>query len=510
MKFNRNYTNRYSIDIWTKSMKMCAFVLLFVAGNTSCNKFVEIPPPASTLSDASVFTSDATAIGAITGVYAGMSLDNVGNTSNNRGIASLYLFGGLLADELTLFNIGNTTYLQFYTNNISPTTAPATFFWSQTYGQLYNLNAAVEKLNGSTSLSPAVKQQLLGEALFTRAFSYFYLVNLYGDVPLVISTDYNSNAVLGRTPKAQVWQQIIADLKQAQELLSANYLDANLLISTTERVRPTKWAATALLARAYLYYGNLTGEISNYVNAETQASLVIANTAQFSLQPLNNAFLKNNNEAIWQLQPVRSTVHPNKANTGEGAIFVLPATGPNVISNPEYPVYLSDRLLNIFEPGDQRKVSWVASVAAGANEYHYANKYKVGLVAGTPTEYSTVLRLGEQYLIRAEARAEQGNVGGAATDLNAIRTRAGLGATAAATKESLRTAILHERQVELFTEWGHRWLDLKRTGTVNAVMNVVCPEKGGVWSADWQYFPISAAEVNVGINLKQTPGYPGI
>lgn len=505
MKFNRNYTNRYSIDRWKKNIKIGAFVLIFVLSYSSCKKFVEIPPPVSTLSDASVFTNDATAIGAITGVYASMSLDNVGNTTTNRGIPSLYLFGGLAADELTLFNVGNTTYLPFYSNKLSPITiSTASFFWSQTYAQLYNLNAAVEKLSSSTTLSPAVKQQLLGEALFTRAFSYFYLVNLYGDVPLVISTDYKNNAIMARTPKAQVWQQIIADLKQAQELLSANYLNATLLGSTTERVRPTKWAATALLARAYLYNGNLTGEVSNYVNAEAQASLVIGNTAQYSLQPLNNAFLKNNNEAIWQLQPV---LNANKTNTGEGALFVLPATGPNVSSSPEYPVYLSDNLLNSFELGDQRKVNWVKSVVAGGIEYNYANKYKVGLGTSPVSEYPTVLRLGEQYLIRAEARAQQGNVGGAATDLNAIRTRAGLTGTTAADKPGMLTAILRERQVELFTEWGHRWLDLKRTGTVDAVMSVVCPQKGGSWSPNWQYFPIPASELSVGINLKQNTGY---
>jgi len=62
-------------------------------------------------------------------------------------------------------------------------------------------NAAIEGLNGTTSLTPSVKQQLLGEAKFMRAFFYFYLVNLFGDVPLATSTDWQVNSFLSRTPK---------------------------------------------------------------------------------------------------------------------------------------------------------------------------------------------------------------------------------------------------------------------------------------------------------------------
>jgi hypothetical protein len=123
-----------------------------------------------------------------------------------------------------------------------------------------------------------------------------------------------------------------------------------------------------------------------------------------------------------------------------------------------------------------------------------------------------VLRLGEQYLIRAEARAQQGKVTGAGSaeeDLDAIRTRAGLSPTTASTQAQMLDAILQERRVELFAEWGHRWLDLKRTNTIDQVMSVVAPSKGGVWESYKALYPIPFNELLLNPKLKpQNPGYP--
>ena len=142
--------------------------------------------------------------------------------------------------------------------------------------------------------------------------------------------------------------------------------------------------------------------------------------------------------------------------------------------------------------------------------YYYSFKYKSDSLGAPVTEYEMVLRLGEQYLIRAEAEAELGQTVSATSDLNAIRIRAGLDSTTASSQQDLLTAILHERQVELFTEWGHRWLDLIRSGTVNSVMGSpgnVCQEKRGTWSPDWQLYPISLYELQHDPNLVQNAGY---
>ncbi|MDO5969574.1 RagB/SusD family nutrient uptake outer membrane protein, partial [Flavivirga aquimarina] len=119
-------------------------------------------------------------------------------------------------------------------------------------------------------------------------------------------------------------------------------------------------------------------------------------------------------------------------------------------------------------------------------------------------EYPVVFRLAEQYLIRAEARAELGKISEAQSDLNVIRNRAGLGNTTASTKEALRDAILDERQVELFTERGHRWFDLKRRGEAADVLAPLKPS----WQDTDVLFPIPESELLLNPNLlPQNDGY---
>jgi hypothetical protein len=117
------------------------------------------------------------------------------------------------------------------------------------------------------------------------------------------------------------------------------------------------------------------------------------------------------------------------------------------------------------------------------------------------------LRLAEQYLIRAEARTWLGNLDEAKQDLNKVRARVGLPPTPATTQQEILDAVMHERQLELFTEWGHRWFDLKRTGRMDSVMTRVTAEKGTVWKPHYKLFPIAQEEINRNPNIVQNPGY---
>lgn len=495
MKNNNKYNAGLKVS---RAISSLIFLVPLIMIQSSCKKLVEVAPPVTSINVANVYTNAGTAAAVLTGIYSKMVFNSIGN----GGITSASFLSGLSSDELTLFSgVTNISYFQYYTNSLNTSTNTIDF-WVGIYPITFACNSAIEGLNNSNSLPPAVKQQLLGEAKFARAFCYFYLVNLYGDVPLAVSTDWQMNAALARAPKVQVWQQIIADLKDAQNLLSSNYLMSDAvsiyLTSSAERVRPTKWAANALLARTYLYQ-------QQWDSAEVQATAIINNKGMYDTVSLNNVFLKNTKEAIWQMQPVSPGI-----NTIDAQTFILPNSGP---SNPNYPVYLNVALVNAFEAGDQRKVNWVGSVTPppGSTTYYYPYKYKATTLSGSQAEYITALRLGEQYLIRAEARAQQGNVSGAQSDLNTIRTRAGLANTSANDKPSLLTAIVHERQVELFTEWGHRWLDLKRTGNIDAIMGTpgggICAAKGGSWNTNWQWYPIPLSELQKAPQLVQNTGY---
>ncbi|MES2331188.1 MAG: RagB/SusD family nutrient uptake outer membrane protein [Bacteroidota bacterium] len=481
----------------------CAVFSLLMIGFTSCKKLTEVPAPATSITGASVYSSDETAIAVLTGLYSKMAANSIftGNTSFS-------IFCGLSSDEMTFWS-GSTAlpYPYYYKNALALSGIAYTGgseFWTPSYQYIFVCNSAIEGLNENTStVTSGVKKQLIGESKFVRALCYFYLVNLYGDVPLILNSDYKTNASLSRTPKADVYKQIITDLLDAKNLLSPNFLNALLNGSSSERVRPSSWAASALLSRAYLY-------TQDYANAEAEATNMISSNTVFGLSTLNNAFLRagsGNKEAIWQLQAVG--ISSSLLNTYDGNYFIIPTTGPNNTQS----FYVSNGLLNSFEAGDNRKTSWLASYGTGVNTIYYPYKYKQGSqsINNPSTEYPMVLRLGEQYLIRAEARVQQGtNLSGAIADLNVIRSRAGLiGYNGAADKNSVLSAIMHERQIELFSEWGHRWLDLKRTGTVDAVMGTggACAAKGGVWNTIQQLYPLPYSDLQLNSNLVQNAGY---
>ncbi|NRF37580.1 RagB/SusD family nutrient uptake outer membrane protein [Pedobacter foliorum] len=488
-----------------KNLFQIMIIGLLAIFNSGCKKLVEIDGPITNVSSKDVFSTDATAIGAITNLYAKMASLNDLNGTNE--LPTLSCIAGLSADELTLFRLANNTQMfSLYQNSL--TSSKDFTYWSAIYSELYIVNSALEGISISNSLTPEVKQQLLGEAKFMRAFYYFYLVNLYGDVPLVINTDYTINASIKKSSKSKVYEQIIADLTDAQNLLSDRYLKIDCItpypIGSEERLRPTKWAAISLLARTYLYTGNWGG-------AESQASKIIENTAQFHLESLDKVFLKNNAESIWQLQSVNEGV-----NTFDARTFLLPVSGPGMQQNP---VYLYEGLVNNFDDEDQRKNMWINSVVVDGIIYYYPYKYKVPPKANTNTsfipitEYSMVMRLAEQFLIRAEARTQNNNLEGAVLDVDKIRERAGLAATKSKfpniTKSELLELISKERQLELFTEWGHRWFDLKRTGKIDEVMAIMTPKKGNTsgWKSYQQYYPISIDELKKNPNLMPTPGY---
>lgn len=479
------------------SILVFSILLLFT---TSCKKLISISPPATSISGASVFSADATAIAALTGIYTTISASNI---SVSGSIPSLTLYTGLSADEFTLAQKVSSVNLRaasYYTNRLSASSGYGSEFWSTIYPYIFKCNTTIEGLNGSSGLTPAVKQQLMGEAKFMRAFCYFYLVNLYGGVAMPLTSDYKINSTLARNSVSQVYQQIISDLHDAEQLLSVTYLDGSLLRTTGDRVRPTVWAAAALLARVYLYAGNWSG-------ADSASSVVIGNASLFGISALDTAFLRAsspNREAIWQLQPV--TTSPN--NPRDAFVFVIPPTGPGTGANSG--AYISGSLLNTFETGDQRKAHWLGSTTVSGTTYFYPFKYKINSTsASTPvTEHYMLLRLGEQFLVRAEARAHEGNIAGAQADLNIIRSRAGLGGTAASTQADLLASILHERQVEMFAELGQRWFDLKRTGAVDGTMTLVAPQKnGGQWNSYQQLYPITTLDIKLDPNLIQNAGY---
>lgn len=481
--------------LYRTGMILATVAMLFAM--PACKKLVDPDAAQEKVGQETVFGSDNTAAAYLTRLLAELSW--ISESTNGYPILM-----SLAADDLKVgYTIDNAT-MQLYNN--TNMTDPS-MFWGYLYNYIYYTNDALEQLPNSP-VSPNPKKLLMGEAHFVRAFCYFYLVNTYGDVPLVLSTDWTKTQNMGRTPAEEIWAKIIEDLKAAKDLLSKDYLHSNMNPTTLgDRVRPNKAVASAMLARVYLYR-------KDYANAEKEATEVIDNPV-YSLIALNDVFLKNSKETIWQLPAMNPGI-----NSKDGTTLILKWLNSWDVKGPSSttPFLASDTLVKSFETGDLRATKWIGDSIG----YKFINKYKYPLVdAGKPNvEAIMMMRLAEQYLIRAEARIKNGKVADGIGDLNTLRTRArgsnpgdlpALNTSMA--QPDAEKAVEHERQVELFTEWGHRWFDLKRTNRIDAVMTGMTPVKNGN-TAQWQSFrslwPLPAGEVAnaPGLRGHQNPGYP--
>lgn len=439
---------------------------------SACSDFLAVEAPRTQLVGDSVFATDATAVSAVSGIYSAMMTSG---SIASGGVGSMSLQAGFSADEFV--DLGSSPInREFYRNSLDAGNSTVGNMWANLYQYVFYANSILEGLESSEGLSVVVRRQVEGEARFVRAFSYFYLVNLFGDVPLVTTTDFRVSSLLPRAPVADVYALVVDELVRAQELMAGDYSHAG-----SQRIRPNSFAASALLARVYLYTGNWAG-------AEAEATRVISQAALYELVPdLNGIFLKNSKEAIWQLMPTNP-----QFNTFEASIFRSLSIAA-----------VSHELYQAVGSGDLRKARWFTPRTSGTVTYQSPFKYKVGTTGQPLTEYSMVLRLAEVFLIRAEVRAHLGDVAGGVEDLNRIRQRAGLAAVVAVTSGELLDAVVDERRVELYSEWGHRWLDLKRTGRADAVLSVVKAE----WSGSDALYPVPKGERDNNVFLTQNPGY---
>lgn len=441
----------------------------------SCDSFVDVELPESQMTSVTVFENNATATAALTDIYAKIR-DKGLLTGISSGLSNQL---GNYADELTCYSTSTNGTYNFYNNILLDSNANVKDYWNTTYNQIYAANALIEGLDKSTGLSVQNKNELKGEALFIRALLHFYMANLYGDIPYIKQTDYKANSVVSRTPIAPVYQNCINDLETAAALLPEAY-------STTQRIRPNKLTVRALLARVYLYNGS-------FPEAANEASSLINQNGLYTLtEKPEEVFLLGSKETIWQLQSASAG-----QNTKEGTTFIF-VSGPPALTS------LNINLVNSFSANDLRKSNWTKAVTKGTSTWYHVYKYKERVAGSASKEYSIVLRLAEQYLIRAEARAQQGDLIGAKEDLNRIRHRAGLLDTAAVSKEEILAAILQERKWELFTEYGHRFFDLKRLNKLDETLTAIKPG----WNTTDRLFPVPITELTVNPNLRpQNAGY---
>ncbi|MDR6785273.1 hypothetical protein ABIE26_003972 [Pedobacter africanus] len=444
-------------------------LLVILCSIAACSNFTDVDLPSSQLGTGSVFESKATANAAITEIYSKIRERGL-LTGFNSGL-SVQL--GLYADELQFYGLALSAQANFYNNSLIATGNETSTLWTESYNQIYAANSVVEGINKSLALQTLDKDQIMGEALFVRALIHFYLVNSFGPIPYIKTTNYQQNRVASRMPEVEVYALVKSDLEQSITLLPAQYIG-------TERVRPNKWAAQALLARVCLY-------MQKWNEASNAASAVIEQSTLYAWPTnLNTVFVKESLSTIWQLMPANNT-----QNAYEGNSFIF-------IQGPPASVAISNSLFGAFADNDLRRGQWLNKITTGTSSWYHSYKYKERTTTTASKEYSVVLRIAEQYLIRAEVRAHQGNLTGAKEDLNKVRNLAGLTNSTANTADEIIEAVLQERRVELFTEFGHRFFDLKRTGKLDLVLSPLKPQ----WGTNDRLFPIPESELLLNPNLK--------
>lgn len=433
---------------------------------SSCKKFLDADPKLYTSDDQTIIDGNS-AQTAVRGIYNQLeSNDYYGYTFQTLG-----LFSG---DNVQY--VGSQTVNQQLTNHaVLADLAAVNTSWSAIYNVINRANNVLAKVPAvptSSTFSADLKNQLLGEAYFLRALAYFDLARTWGGVQIIL-TPTTTAADITQQKRASVddtYAQVLKDLTQAETLLP----------NTTNRIRATRKTAYALHARYALYR-------QNWVDAETYAGKLIGDSNYALVNPYSSFFANNasnTQESVFELYyntNVTNTQAYNWQPTSNGGVgWVTPTTG------------IVTQLLNTTVGGTRSSLILTQTVS-GVTRY-YGNLYY--RTAGTDPAY--LIRIAELYLIRAEARAQQNNLSGATADLNAIRNRADLVNTTAATQADLLLAIENENRVEFAFE-DHRWYDLVRTGRAGTVLNISDSRK--------LLLPIPYTQIQNDPNLTQNPGY---
>jgi hypothetical protein len=444
--------------------------LLFM---TACDKFVEVENPTNQLGTTQVFEDMITANAALGYLYATLRDQSV---VSGAGFYTMGTLLGSYTDDLDCYYTNSPEFMDIYHNQQLETNTVIKSVWNTAYKQIYYANSIIYGAQNSAVLSEIDKNQLIGEALVIRSLIYMYLQLVFGDIPYTSSTDYEYNRNISKTESSVVMEQLEADIMKAVELLEDNYRDAG-------RIYINRKTAQLLLARIYLI-------LEEWVMAEQTVGSIIESPLYEFQTNINEVFEKSGNHILWQLMPEVA---------GYGTLEASYYYFTNAIPNNKYT--LTQNLVDSFDPEDLRKQAWMAEVTVNGSTWYRPYKYKN--LSDNSNEYSIVFRLEEAYFIMAEALARQNRVEEALPYLNATRERAGLTTYTSLSGEDFINELVAEKRREFFTEFGHRFIDLKRLSRLNDLSAF----KPG-WEEYKQVWPLPLDEMLLNYNLSpQNSGY---
>lgn len=471
-------------------------ILIAVGMLSSCKKFLELSPEYQ-ISTETFYTKKEDFENALVGAY-----------SNLRG---LYTSGtSLYPTELATDNAEiswsspTTDEMQFDQNAITPANLQVRNIWNICLYTVAQCNNILSRIDAVDFDAPS-KDRMKGEAKFLRAYSYFYLLRLFGNVPLTDKEFKSPEEILAADltlqPAAKVYEIIISDLASAETLL--------LPAVNADKTRASRSTVKALLGKVYLTQ-------HDYAKAAPKLKEVI-DANQYSLVSSYRTLFTNGNnnlaESIFEVEYVSGKSLGNNFSALFTPAITSMAIFPNNLQGSGRIVPTLD-LLRAYEAGDARRgfsVNDSVLLISGQKSYaRYGLKFvdfrAVDLADGTVTY--TVLRYADVLLMYAEALNELNSTASSLGYINMIRARAGLAALSSLDQAATRLALERERRVEFLYE-GQRWFDLVRTGRARAVLNAHYASQNLNFSVE-EYeliLPIPQNEIDLNPSVKQNPNY---
>ncbi|GAC1367421.1 MAG: RagB/SusD family nutrient uptake outer membrane protein [Hymenobacter sp.] len=492
-------------------MKFTPFALGLLAAlafaAAGCDKFLD-QPVLGQYEAGQFFTSDTNAMLAVNSAYVPLSFRDAASNP-------LWVLGDVASDDAVKgSNPGDQADFENIDNfNITPINAAVEAQWKRYYDGVFKCNVVIDGLpDANAAVSADVKKQVVGQAKFLRAYYYFQLTTLYGDIPLRVKVETPEELQSPALPQAAIYAQVEADCQAAAAALPASWTAA------ADAGRATKGAALALLAKTYLYEKKwpLAAQTAQAVEALGYALLpVFADNFR--------AATKNNKEAIFSVQHT-SGLSPNQGNNlnqwfaprqQNGYGFFYPTkklvdnferTSAGVVDpRLDYTVGRAGQLFF----GVPYDTTW--STTGFLSKKHLQPLSEIpSTTKGDGNLNFQAIRYAEVLLIDAEASNEAGNSGAALRALNQVRKRAresylfdpalaGTGAVPAGLlpnittndQNQLRDLIRRERRSELALEF-QRFFDVIRYG--EAYARQALSDRPNFNYAKHKFFPIPQSE----------------
>jgi len=501
-------------NIYNK-LRIAGCSLIVVALSSCSSDFLDVAPT-SALTTGNAYNSAQDLNNALNGAYRTFydeyyQWDNV-------------LLGDVRSDNS--YNANGDAPIDAY-DKLNITTSNNRMFdnWMQLYRGIARANIILEKIksvNDPALDKDNLRQNIIGQARFLRAFHYFQLVKNYGGVPIELNSNSTDPAKINlpRSTEKEVYDQINADLLVALASLPDSYAGG----ASENKVRATKGAANALLAKIWAQRSDRDyNKVLQYANAVINSPAgygLVANYADlfdgdhyFNKESiLEISFLGGNwDVSNWGVQLFLAPEDgwQKYATPSKNLIAAYDAQGDVVRKNAS--VVFWDNL-------DWADENWnPCGDKTVAVPFPYKEKHADGWNSG---DHPYLLRLDDIILLKAEAQNELGDLPGSLATIKLIRDRVGLSILIATSKADMKTKILNERRLELAFE-GERWYDLVRAGVCTTVMNSLNEVKytcgSGTPSApisisynctnDKWLCPIPQLERDTNPNLTQNPGY---